>query len=190
MGKNYKINDEQKLKLMTEFIQETGQKIKSKTQYKGYNIGAMQANLRQNYFNGTLKIDENLLQQFIEMGIIKRERASRTTQLRKYQFLMENGSSYRNVRNQMQLYYSRKNMKLTDDQINDLIRNGIINLTQEEKREVAENTKIPKQYLSRIMREYGSLENFVDKLKKRETEYFVDLEVLFYQKKKLPKSRN
>lgn len=68
------LNYEEKFELMTEFMKETGEKIKHTTTYKGYNIGIMKANLRTLYYNRTLKMDEQLLNKFISSGILSVEK--------------------------------------------------------------------------------------------------------------------
>ena len=69
-----RLSNEEKLELMLEYESTTGEKIKANTEYKGYQIGHIRNNLRQAYFNGTLKMEEDLLKKFIQSGFIKEDK--------------------------------------------------------------------------------------------------------------------
>ena len=143
-----RLSNKEKIDLMVEYMNETGKKITTETKYKGYNIGYLRNNLRQMYYNGTLNIDNNLLDKFIKVGIIKeRKERIRTSQQEKYEFLMslaekgenikkeakmKNGMTYNEVRKQLQVEYNRNNIKLTDEQIDNLRKQNILGYSKEE----------------------------------------------------------
>ena len=83
------LSHEEKLELMIEYMRETGEEITADTVYKGCNIGNLRSNLRQQYYNGTLKMDEDLLKAFLEAGILREEKERiRTSEQEKYDFFM------------------------------------------------------------------------------------------------------
>lgn len=187
------LTNEEKLALMTEYINEIGEKIVAGTVYKGHNIGAMKNNLRQAYYNGNLNIDENLLQSFIDAGILVEEKERiRTSEQEKYEFLisalekspeerkkltMESGLSYAAARAELQVRYNRGTIKLTQEQIETLKANGILNLSSKEKEELKVKHEKLLEYgikideIIDIEKQYGSFESFMDKFKRGECEY-------------------
>lgn len=184
------LNNEEKLDLMVEYlksIEETDETFTVDSVYKGYNIGQMRNNLRTSYWNGTLKISDELLEKFIENGIIiEKPTRIRTTVQEKYEFLismigkdkeevgqakMESGLTYGEVRAYMQHLYNTGKINLTSEQIEYLKQNGILNLSKKEKRNIMEQYGIPEKHITKIVKEYGSFENFLDKFKRGECDY-------------------
>lgn len=188
MSERKRLSNEEKLKLMQEYMRETGKKIKADTEYKGYNIGTFRNNLRQAYFKGTLKMEESLLKQFEESGILpkEKERKARTTQQEKYNFLMqmagkkeeelsnakmESGLAFVDVKHQIQADYNRGKLGLTAEQIENLKKNGFLNHSSEEREELAKKYGIPAKYVIDILERYGSYETFLEKYKTGEANY-------------------
>ena len=156
------LSNEEKLDLMVEYlksIEETDEEFTSDTVYKGFNIGHMRNNLRSAYWNGTLKIDEETLEKFKKIGIIieKPTRIKTSTQ-EKYDFLismigknkeelkhakMESGLTYNAARNSIQHLYNAGELDLTQEQIEVLKRNRIINLSSHELEDVEKRYDIP-----------------------------------------------
>lgn len=186
--KSKRLSMEEKLNLMTEYMVRTGRKIVANTRYKGYNLGAMKNNLRQMYYNGTLNINPELLEAFIKSGIItnKKERLERTSQQEKYEFFMQtigmekeelknvkmkNGLSYYSAREQLQQDYNRGNITLTQEQIADLQKNGILNYSKEEEENLARKYEMPKRFAIDIERRWGSKENFIYEYKRNLCDY-------------------
>ena len=84
-----KLTYKEKYELMIEYMIETGEDITFDTVYKGYNIGQMKASLRRQYYKGILKIEDELLEAFLESGILCEEKERiRTSPQEKYDFLM------------------------------------------------------------------------------------------------------
>ena len=187
------LSNGEKLDLMLEYMSETGKEITTKTKYKGYNIGYLRNNLRQMYYNGTLNIDNDLLDKFIKAGIIKAEKERiRTSQQKKYEFLMslagksenirekakmKNGMTYNDVRKQLQIEYNRNNIKLTDEQIDNLRKQNILNYSKEEIKKIEDNYKMPSKYVIDIITNYGSLEAFEVAYKKCQCDYNFNNEI-------------
>ena len=182
------LSNEEKLSLMLEYMQETGKPITVNTEYKGYKLGHLQNNLRQSYFNGTIKMDQKLLEKFKRVGIIREERTrkARTSTKQKYDFLMkmqgktereleyvrmENGLTFSYVRNSIQSQYNRGELDLTPEQIDNLIKAGFLNYSKEEQEEANRKHGIPARYIQNVVRIYGSYEEFLDKYKKKEIDY-------------------
>lgn len=183
-----RLSNEEKLELMLEYTRVTGEKIKAHTEYKGYQIGHIRNNLRQAYFNGTLKMDEALLKRFIENGIIneKKERKKKATTKEKYDFLMklagksesaiqkatmENGLPFTTVRNSLQAKYNNGELDLTEEQIANLMSAGFLNYSKEEQAEAMRKYGIPARYVQDAVRKYGSYEEFLIKYKNKEVDY-------------------
>ena len=184
------LSNEEKLDLMVEYlksIEETDEEFTSDTVYKGFNIGHMRNNLRSAYWNGTLKIDEETLEKFKKIGIIleKPTRIKTSTQ-EKYDFLismigknkeelkhakMESGLTYNAARNSIQHLYNAGELDLTQEQIEVLKRNRIINLSSHELEDVEKRYDIPQKYIKKIWKEYGSFDDFMEKYKRREVDY-------------------
>lgn len=182
------LSHEEKLELMLEYMNKTGEKIKATTKYKGYNLGSIRNNLRGSYFRGTLKMEESLLKKFIEAGIInaEKERKNRTTHEDKYNFVMqfagksleeiknakmETGLSFYEAKKYLQLEYNKGTLKLTPEQIENLIHAGILNYTREEQENIANECGIPVKFAIDIIKKYGSFENFLQGYKKGEIDY-------------------
>lgn len=176
-----RISNEEKLELMKEYIQKTGKKITASTKYNGYNIGYMQNNLRQMYFNGQLKIDDNLLKEFMKYEIIIENKVkSRSDYQDKYNFLMsmidknedeklesqmKNGLSYKKVVYQIQTDYNRGKLYLEDYQIEDLRSAGFLEHSKNEKENISKEYKMPYNFVIDILKKYGSKETFIKKYK-------------------------
>lgn len=188
------LSNEEKLRLMLEYMRETGKDITANTEYKGYKLGHFQNNLRQSYFNGTLKMEDNLLKRFKEAGIIqeRKQRKEKTTQQQKYNFLMgiagynhdeqrkaqmDSGLSTLEVIRQMQIEYNRGNLRLTEEQIENLKRNGFLRHSTPEREELAQRYKIPIKYIVDIIKKYGSYEAFTEQYKTGKTDYDFKREV-------------
>lgn len=181
---------EEKLELMLDYIKSiegTDEKFTTDSQYKGYNLGHMRANLRANYWNGALKIDDELLQKFIEAGIIieKPERI-RTTLQEKYDFLismigkseeelkdakMESGLSYMDARSWIQHQYNSGKLELEPEQIKVLKDNGILNLSTNEIKGLESKYGISSRDVKKISNEYGDIDEFMEKFKRGEVDY-------------------
>lgn len=176
-----RISNEEKLELMKEYIQKTGKKITASTKYNGYNIGYMQNNLRQMYFNGQLKIDDNLLKEFMKYEIIIENKVkSRSDYQDKYNFLMsmidknedeklesqmKNGLSYKKVVYQIQTDYNRGKLYLEDYQIEDLRSAGFLEHSKNEKENISKEYKMPYNFVIDILKKYGSKKTFIKKYK-------------------------
>lgn len=185
--KKQALSHQEKLDLMIEYMNETGKKITNTTQYKGYNIGNMKANLRQQYHNGTLNMDKKLLDAFIENGIIVKEKERiRTSQQEKYEFLMslngknkeelskakmESGLTYVYIKNQMKRDYNGGTLKLTPEEIRNLRINGHLDYSKKEKEEIAKRYNLPAKYAVDIEREVGSYEEFIKQYKEGKFDY-------------------
>lgn len=184
------LTNEEKLDLMVEYLQSiegTDETFTFDSVYKGYNIGHMRNNLRTSYWNGTLKISDELLEKFIENGIITEKPTKiRTTVQEKYAFLismigkdqeelnqakMKSGLTYGEARAHMQHLYNTGKIDLTPEQIENLKQNGILYPSKKEKENIKEQYGISKKDIVKIIKEYGSLENFLDKFKRGECDY-------------------
>lgn len=181
------LNYKEKFELMTEFMKETGEKIKHTTTYKGYNIGIMKANLRTLYYNGTLKMDEQLLNKFISSGILSVEKEkNRHSQQEKYEFLMltvgkskeeisnleaKLGLTFQYVKNQFQTDYNKGTLKLSSHQIDNLRKSGFLNYSTKEKNEFSEQFGLPSKYIVDIIKKYGSYDNFIKQYKTGQINY-------------------
>ena len=181
---------EEKLELMLDYIKSiegTDEKFTSDSQYKGYNLGHMRANLRANYWNGALKIDDELLQKFIDAGIIieKPERV-RTTAQQKYDFLvsmigkdeeelksakMESGLSYTDARAWIQHQYNSGKLDLNPEQIETLKDNGLLRLSANEIKGLESKYGISSRDVKKISNEYGDIDEFMEKFKRGEIDY-------------------
>ena len=181
---------EEKLKLMLEYMNKTGNPIKNTTIYKGYNLSSMKANLRTSYWKGTLKsrIDSDLLQAFLDNGILsdKKERI-RTSGQEKYDFLMSligkdekelsqakmaNGVSYSKILKKLQFQYNRGKLDLAPSQIEDLMQHGFLSHSPKEIQEQLSNEYgIPQRYMEKILQDFGSAKNFIDKYKRNECDF-------------------
>ena len=184
------LSNEEKLDLMVEYlksIEETDEEFTSDTVYKGFNIGHMRNNLRSAYWNGTLKIDEETLEKFKKIGIIiEKPTRIRTSTQEKYDFLismigknkeelkhakMESGLTYYGARSSIQYLYNAGELDLTQEQIEVLKRNRIINLSSHELEDAEKRYDIPQKHIKKIWKEYGSFDDFMEKYKRREVEY-------------------
>jgi len=182
-----RLSNEEKLNLMIEYINENGKEINIETRYKGFNIGYFKNNLRQMYYKGILDIDDDLLDQCIKLGIIseKKERI-RTSQQEKYEFLisladkkekqrekakMKNGLTYSEVKRQLQIDYNGNNIKLTDEQINNLRNTNMLEYSKEETKKLEDSYQLPKKYVLDIMKKYESVEEFKKAYKKCQYNY-------------------
>ena len=194
MRERKRLSNEEKLELMQEYIQVTGMKIRTGTTYKGHNLGSMQNNLRKSYSIGTLKMPEDLLRKFEKAGIIQKEkqRKAKTTQQEKYDFLMkiagysqdeqkkakmDNGLTTLEVVRQIQIEYSRGKLRLTEEQMGNLRRNGFLRYSTSEKEEFAKKYKLPVKYVVDIMKKYGSYEAFIEQYKQGKIDYEFPREV-------------
>lgn len=188
MSEKKRLSSEEKLNLMQEYMDKTGEKIKANTEYKGYKLGNMQNNLRQSYFNGTLKMEENLLKRFEELGILQKEkqRKTKTTQQEKYEFLMkmaeksederqrakmDSGLTVLEVIRQIQSDYNRGKLGLTEKQIENLRKKGFLGFSKEEREDIAKKYGIPAKYIIDIIEKYGSYEAFIKQYKKGKIDY-------------------
>ena len=181
----------ERLELMLEYKRETGKDIEIDTVYKGYNIGYMQHNIRQKNYDGKLNIDDELLEKYYDAGIIlrKRIRRNKTSQEEKYEFLisfigkspeeiskarMKNGSTYSDIKYQMQREYSKGLLTLPQEQIDYLIKNGILNYSIIERKKIISDSKVLQNYIVDIVKKYGSYDNFLQKYKRCEIDYDFD----------------
>ena len=188
--KKPRLSNKEKLELMKRYlksIEGTNKKFTSNTIFEGYNIGALRSNLRESYWKGTLKIDKDLLEEFKKYGIItEKPTRIRSTQEDKYNFLisligvpeeerqkakMPSGMTYRDVRNYMQILYNSGKLSLSPEQITVLKQNKILNLAPHETESLGKGYKFPKGHTKKILDEYGSIEDFIQKYKKRECNY-------------------
>ena len=172
------LSHEEKFNLMSEYLNKTGQEIKKNTVYKGYKIGVMQNNLRQQYYNGILNMDKDLLTKFIEIGVIKEEKErKRMTQQEKYEFLMSlaelspkarrdqiaaNGWTYDQVRTSVQQLHIKGKLELTKEQIENLRKNKLLNYSREEKKEMSNRYGLPAIAVIRMQEYRGSVEEFIE----------------------------
>lgn len=181
---------EEKLELMLEYIKSiegTDESFTSDSQYKGYNLGQMRQSLRTNYWNGSLKIDEELLQKFIDAGIIieKPERI-RTTSQQKYDFLismigkndeelksakMESGLSYTAAKRWIQYQYNSGKLDLNPEQVETLKNNGFLRLSTNETKGYESKYGISSIDVKKISNEYGDIDEFMEKYKRGEIDY-------------------
>ena len=181
-------NDEERLKLFLEYVNETGEKITTKTVYKVLNLGNMLMNTRFKYERQGLDVDEELLQECLNRGIIGRQRAKRTSHDKKYHFVldmadkekahryyMENGFDYINARNDLQLNYNRGTLNLTPEQIDELKEKGIIRASKEEYQEICEKTGFSERIAFYVIQKYGSLEEFNKQIKLGNIEFDEEL---------------
>lgn len=169
---NPQLTNEEKLKIMTEYMEKTGKPITMNTVYKGYNLGYAKNNLRKAYYSGTLKMDKTLLDDFINKGIISvsKERL-RTPPEENYEFLMSmvgkspeeiseakspSGLSYKEARSRLQLYYAHHELNLSDEQIENLKKSGIISPTRKEQKEIAKQYELPQRVAVDIHNEFNS----------------------------------
>ena len=165
-----RISNEKKLKLMLEYMQVTGKKVTVKTVYKGYNIGYMKTYLRVAYFNGTLKMKDELLEKFMKAGIIKEEKERiRFPSVEKsieecYEFLMATiGKSkeeinnmrlreritYSEAKNRMQILYNTGMLNLPAEKLELLKKNGFLLYSAPEKEKIVEKYSNLKGHLKK-----------------------------------------
>ena len=190
LGRRTVLNNEEKLNLMLEYldsIEGTDEIFTVDSVYKGYNIGIMRTNLRTSYWNGTLKIADETLKKFMEKGIIieKPERA-RTSAEEKYEFLvsmigkseeelkqatMYSGQTYKDVRASIQISYNKGSLNLSAEQIDILKRNGILNLSTQEREGLSKQYNFSQRDIVNIQKKYGSIEEFIRKFKNGEIDY-------------------
>ena len=176
--KRYRLTNEEKYNLMIDYMKETGESITVDTRYRGYNIGYLKNNLRQLYYSGMLKIEDELLEKFIESGIIiENKEKNRTSQKEKYDFLMSmegkeeeelhsarmsSGLSYFNAKRQIQHDYNKGVLRLDEEQVKNLIVKGIITFSKKEKEKISNQCGLPKKYATEIIKKYGTFENFLN----------------------------
>ena len=119
-----------------------------------------------------------------------RQRRIRTSQQEKYEFLMglvgcskaeqkkasmASGLTFDAVRNTLQVEYNRGQLRLSNEQIDNLKRNGFLNYSREEKNRITkgitEEIKLPRKYLPDIIKKYGSYEEFIQQYKSGDIDY-------------------
>ena len=182
-----RLTREEKLEIMTEYMDTTGQTIKTNTTYKGYNIGRWQANFRAAYYSGKLDMEPKLLGKFIGKGIIRKEKERiQASQQEKYEFLMglvgkseeeqkqskmKTGLSFLEVKHSLQIEYNRGQLKLSLEQIDELMENGFLNYSREVQKRITEEIGLPRKYAQDIVKKYGSYQEFLRQYKSESIDY-------------------
>lgn len=173
------ISNKVKLELMKEYKEKTNGEISSNTVYKGYNIGNWQNNLRQAYMNGSLKMEDELLEQFISEGILgERKRAKSLSDKEKFEILKEyreknpekviisntvdeNNLPIGQYRWSLQVNVNAKKSDLSPEQLDYLRKKCLINYAKKEINEFALKYNIPTQIVFSITSKYENIEEFV-----------------------------
>lgn len=168
-----------KLKIMKEFKKITGEEIKGDTVYKGYNIGIWQLNLRNKYLHGKLNIDKELEKKFVKAGILgERKRARQTTDLEKYNMLVEfhkenpkakietktvdkHGNPIGELRCWLQTKINRGTTDLTEEQISELKKYKYLRKNEKEIKELCKKYHITSALAKEILEICDSIEKFV-----------------------------
>lgn len=181
------VDMESKLKIMKEFKEKTKEEIKGSTVYKGHNIGIWQMNLRNKYLNGNLNISQELEKEFVEAGILsERKRAKQTTDLDKYNILMDfyeenpkikigtktvdkHGNPIGEMRHWLQAKINNGTTELTKEQIDQLKKHKYLRKTREEIRLICKQYKIQFSIAKEILEKYDSIEEFAIAYKQGDT---------------------
>jgi len=175
---------EEKLEIMREFIEQTGQEINPNTVYKTYKLGAWKKYIRALDKKGKLKISKELRKQYEKMGILCRKRRRiKKSDFQKFEYIVnyQNGTMEQNDKNTqdiqaykhyLQTRYNRKQIALTSEQIRYLKQTGILNYSAEEKEEdlerrtqLAQRLGISLEDIKYINDNFGTVEEFVKKYK-------------------------
>ena len=115
-----------------------------------------------------------------------RKRKFKTSIEKKYDFLvsmlgedeekikkakMDSGITYIQVRNNIQSLYNSGKLNIEPEKIEVLKRNGILNLSTDEKKKLEKEYGIPGRYAKKLTKKFGSVQDFVNKYKNGETNY-------------------
>ena len=185
------LSDEEKIRIMIDYREETGEKIHFKTRYNEYPIGNWQNNLRTKYYKGELNLSNDIMFKAAVYGILpaERERREKTTIQDKYEFLMyasemseekrknakmDSGLEYKDVVNWVRVLYNRDELKLSLEQIENLKKRGILSLSKKETEEItkeAEKYGIPLKYAKDIKGKYDSFDKFIYDFKRKRIDY-------------------
>ena len=184
-----KVDEKYKLKLMQEYKTITGKKVSAGKSYKGYNIGSWKNNLRQKDSNNELEIDSELRKEFEREGILgERQRRERTSDIDKYNLLIKfkkenpneeikletidkDGNPIGNYRAWLQTKFNTKQKSdLSNKQIMDLRKKGILYLRSEEDKKLAQELNISEFKMDRLLIEFGTIKNFILAYKKGKTD--------------------
>ena len=173
------ISDSAKLKIIKEYKKEINKPITANTVYKGYNLGVWQNNLRQEYMNGTLKMEKQLVEEFENEGILgQRKRAVPTSDIEKYDLLVkykekyperqiigstidDNGVPIGTLRWALQVNVNANKSNLTPKQIEFLKKNNILNYGSDELENFAKEHNVSKKTAHIITMRYESIDEFV-----------------------------
>lgn len=176
---NDRTSEEFILNLMREYKKETGKEVTVNTVYNGYNLGAWKNNLRQKYLDNTLEMDEKILEEFEKEGILgERKRAVGASDEEKFNILKNYKEKYpdrplttttvddNNVpigrhKWSLQVNVNAKKSTLTEEQIDYLKQNGILNYSKAEIKEFAEKYNISERMANVITMEHGSIDKFI-----------------------------
>lgn len=122
--------------------------------------------------NGATPTINNLAEESDE----KFELAKKSENIRK-KTKIKNGMKYNDVSKQLQMEYNRKNIKLTDEQIDNLRKQNILDYSKDEIKKIADTYKMPSKYVIDIITNYGSLEAFKVAYKKCQCNYNFNNEI-------------
>ena len=140
--------------------------------------------------NKTLKLGKQLESEKVlnsKESIEKmRKRKIKTSIEKKYEFLvsmlgedeekikkakMDSGITYIQVRNSIQILYNSGKLNIEPEKIEVLKRNGILNLSTDEKKKLEKEYGISGRYAKKLIKKFGSVQDFVNKYKNGEANY-------------------
>lgn len=140
--------------------------------------------------NKTLKLGKQLESEKVlnsKESIEKmRKRKIKTSIEKKYDFLvsmlgedeekikkakMDSGITYIQVRNSIQSLYNSGKLNIEPEKIEVLKRNGILNLSTDEKKKLEKEYGIPGRYAKKLIKKFGNVQDFVNKYKNGEANY-------------------
>lgn len=197
-NKNVRLTDEEKVKLFEEFLSEhPGEKITSKTVYKGYNIGTYVIQIRQKIVYKKGYCSEEVRAKLQELGLLYEKRDSIEQKVENLaQYCRTNPYAF--SRNEKQIPESlqkdydyvrarRSRGKLSpsiEKRLENIKLGGVFGFLESDK-ELLKQGKISEQGLIQIYEEFNSMEEF----KNAYVEYLVDMANLRKNEDEMIKSR-
>ncbi len=197
-NKNVRLTDEEKVKLFEEFLSEhPGEKITSKTVYKGYNIGTYVIQIRQKIVYKKGYCSEEVRAKLQELGLLYEKRDSIEQKVENLaQYCRTNPYAF--SRNEKQIPESlqkdydyvrarRSRGKLSpsiEKRLENIKLGGVFGFLESDK-ELLKQGKISEQGLIQIYEEFNSMEEF----KNAYVQYLVDMANLRKNEDEMIKSR-
>ena len=197
-NKNVRLTDEEKVKLFEEFLSEhPGEKITSKTVYKGYNIGTYVIQIRQKIVYKKGYCSEEVRAKLQELGLLYEKRDSIEQKVENLaQYCRTNPYAFsrneKQIPESLQKDYdyvrarrSRGKLSLSiEKRLENIKLGGVFGFLESDK-ELLKQGKISEQGLIQIYEEFNSMEEF----KNAYVQYLVDMANLRKNEDEMIKSR-